>query len=75
MAPLCWRAERTPVYHLFAIGYEGHEVFIGSFSTLEKALEHEKKMHLHRRRWVLCDDMNTPSDEDNIVWEVKGTDE
>jgi hypothetical protein len=64
----------TPVYHLYTIGWKGDDIFIGSFSTLEKAQVHgTERMCLRRRAWVELDVIDDPVDERNIVWEIPGT--
>lgn len=64
----------APVYQLFTIGWKGDDIFIGSFSTLEKAQTHAvERMCLPRRTWVELDEIDDPVDAQNIVWEIPGT--
>jgi hypothetical protein len=57
-----------PIYHLFTIGHSENEIFIGSFSTLEKAIGRAQAMCLHRHTWVDLDQVDTPVEEQNTVW-------
>ena len=57
------------IYQLYTIGWNDAEVFIGSFSTLEKAQARVIQMCLHRRTWVELDEIDKPAEERNIVWE------
>jgi hypothetical protein len=57
-----------PIYHLFTTGYSGDEIFIGSFSTLEKAIGRAQVMCLHRHTWVDLDQVDDPVGEQNTVW-------
>jgi hypothetical protein len=63
----------APVYHLFTIGWKGDEIFIGTFTTIEKAKNRAEQMCLRRRTWVELDELDDPVDEQNIVWEIPGT--
>lgn len=64
----------APVYHLWTIGWKGDEIFIGSFSTLEKAKFHGlERMCLHRETWIELDRIDDPVDEQNIVWKMEDT--
>jgi hypothetical protein len=56
------------VYHLFVTGWKGDDIFIGSFSTLEKAQERARSMGLFRGAHVDLDVMDAPVDEQNTVW-------
>jgi hypothetical protein len=56
------------VYHLFVTGWKGDDIFIGSFSTLEKAQEHAQSMGLFNGAHVDIDVMDAPVDEQNTVW-------
>ena len=56
------------VYHLFVTGWKGDDLFIGSFSTLEKAQERAKCMGLANGAHVDLDVMDAPVDEQNTVW-------
>jgi hypothetical protein len=58
----------SAVYQLFTIGWKGDDIFIGSFSTLEKAQKRSEQMRLSRRTWVDLDVMDAPVDEQNTVW-------
>ncbi|BAT22240.1 hypothetical protein AR679_gp214 [Yellowstone lake phycodnavirus 1] len=57
-----------PVYHLFTTGYAGNDIFIGGFSTREKAIERAQGMCLRRHTWVDLDQIDTPVDVQNTVW-------
>ena len=59
----------SPVYQLFTIGWKGDDTFVGTFSTLDAAIERVEQMRLHRRTWVELDQLDDPVDEQNIVWE------
>jgi hypothetical protein len=48
-------------------------IFIGSFSTLEKAQDQAKLMCLHRETWVELDEIDDPVVEQNIVWKTEET--
>lgn len=61
----------TSVYLLYTTGWKGDDVFIGCFSTLEKALARVERMCLHRRTWVELDQIDDLVDEQNIVWEIE----
>jgi hypothetical protein len=63
----------SPVYQLFTIGWKGDAIFIGTFSTLDAAMERVEKMHMCTRTWVELDQLDDPVDEHNIVWEIPGT--
>jgi hypothetical protein len=63
----------APVYQLYTIGWKGDDIFIGSFSTLEKAYERVGRMCLKRRTWIELDEIDDPVDEQNIVWQIQGT--
>jgi hypothetical protein len=64
----------APVYHLWTIGWQADEIFIGSFSSLEKAKFHAlERMCLHRNTWVELDETDDPVDEQNIVWKIEET--
>jgi len=56
------------VYQLFVTGWKGDDIFIGSFSTLEKAQERARAMGLFRGAHVDLDVMDAPVDEQNTVW-------
>ena len=56
------------VYHLFVTGWKGDDIFIGSFSTLEKAQERAKAMGRFNGAHVDLDVMDAPVDEQNTVW-------
>lgn len=56
------------VYHLFVTGWKGDDIFIGSFSTLEKAQNRAKSMGLQRGGHVDLDVMDAPVDEQKTVW-------
>jgi len=56
------------VYHLFVTGWKGDDIFIGSFSTLEKAQERAKSMGLANGAHVDLDVIDAPVDEQNTVW-------
>ena len=57
-----------PVYHLFVTGWSGDDIFIGSFSTLEKAQSRANSMGLANGAHVDLDVMDAPVDEQNTVW-------
>ena len=59
----------TPVYQLFTTGNHGHEVFFGTFSTLEKAKKRVEEMSLRRRTWIELDFVDNPVEEENIIWQ------
>lgn len=56
------------VYHLFVTGWKGDDIFIGSFSTLEKAQARANAMGLANGARVDLDVMDAPVDEQNTVW-------
>jgi hypothetical protein len=56
------------VYHLFVTGWKGDDIFIGSFSTLEKAHARAMTMGLANGAHVDLDVMDAPVDEQNTVW-------
>jgi hypothetical protein len=63
----------VPVYQLFTIGWKGDDIFIGTFSTLDAAMEWVEQTPLRRRTWVELDELEDPVDEQNIIWEIPGT--
>jgi hypothetical protein len=63
----------SPVYQLFTIGWKGDDIFVGTFSTLDAAIERVEQMRLHRRTWVELDQLDDPVDEQNIVWAINDT--
>lgn len=63
----------APVYQLFTIGWKGDDIFIGSFSTLDKAKEQAEQMCLHRRTWVELDFVDAPVERQNTVWCINDT--
>lgn len=64
----------APIYHLYTTGWKGDEVFIGSFSSIEKARFHGiERMLLYRRTWVELDEIDNPVGEQNIVWETNSS--
>ena len=63
----------TAVYQLFTTGWKGDAIFIGSFTTLEKAKERAELMRLHRRTWVELDHLDEPVDRQNTVWAINET--
>ena len=58
----------APVYQLYTIGWKGDDIFIGTFTTLEKAQKRAEQMCLQRRTWVDLDFVDEPVDEQNTVW-------
>jgi hypothetical protein len=54
------------VYQLYTTGDHGHEVFIGTFSSLEKALK--RVLHL-RSSWIELDFVDQPVEDQNIIWQ------
>jgi hypothetical protein len=56
------------VYHLFVTGWKGDDIFIGSFSTLDKAQALANAMGLFNGAHVDLDVMDAPVDEQNTVW-------
>lgn len=56
------------VYHLFVTGWKGDDIFVGSFSTLEKAQKRAKSMALVRGAHVDLDVIDAPVDEQKTVW-------
>jgi len=56
------------VYHLFVTGYEGDDIFIGSFSTLAKAQAHANAMGLTNGAHIDIDSMDAPSENQVTVW-------
>jgi hypothetical protein len=61
----------TPVYQMYTTGYHGHEVFCGTFSTLEKALKRVDDMMLHvRSTWIELDFIDNPVEDKNIIWKT-----
>ena len=56
------------VYHLFVTGWKGDDIFIGSFSTLEKAQNRAKSMGLMRGGHVDIDFMDAPNADQKTVW-------
>jgi len=63
----------SPVYQLFTTGWKGDNIFIGTFSTLDAAMERVEQMHLYKRTWVELDQLDDPVEEHNIVWETPGS--
>jgi len=54
------------VYQLYTMGNHGHEVFMGTFSSLEEA----KKRVLHlRNTWIELDFVDQPVEDQNIIWQ------
>lgn len=61
----------TPVYQLYTMGHHGHEVFCGTFSSLECALKRVDQMMIHlRNTWVELDYIDLPTEDPNIVWKT-----
>lgn len=59
------------VYQLYTTGNHGHEVFLGTFSTLEKALKRVEQMMLHTRKtWIELDFVDNPVEDQNIIWSI-----
>jgi hypothetical protein len=60
----------TAVYQLFTTGWKGDAIFIGSFTTLEKAKERVELMFLRGRTWVELDHLDEPVVRQNTVWAI-----
>jgi hypothetical protein len=59
------------VYQLYTTGHHGDEIFCGTFSTLNNALNQVDKMMLHlRKTWIELDFIDEPVGEQNIIWET-----
>jgi len=56
------------VYQLYTMDNHGHEVFIGTFSSLEKALKRVEEMVL-RKTWIELDFVDQPVEDQNIIWQ------
>jgi len=60
----------APIYQLFTIGWKGDDIFIGTFSTLDAAIERVEQMRLKRRTWVELDELDAPVERQNTVWVI-----
>ena len=60
----------SAIYQLFTIGWKGDKIFIGTFSTLDAAMERVEQMCLKRRTWVELDQLDAPVERQNTVWVI-----
>ena len=60
----------SAIYQLFTIGWKGDNIFIGTFSTLDAAMERVEQMCLKRRTWVELDQLDAPVERQNTVWVI-----
>jgi hypothetical protein len=58
------------VFQLYTTGYDGREVFIGTFSNIEKVKERARDMCLNRYTWAEFDFIDSPVSESNKIWEI-----
>jgi hypothetical protein len=56
------------VYYLFVTDWKGDDIFIGSFSTIEKARGRALSMGLTRGAHVDLDVIDAPVDKQKTVW-------
>jgi hypothetical protein len=58
------------VFQLYTTGINDHEVFIGTFSTIEKAKQRVSDMRLQRYTWIEFDFIDSPVRESNKIWDI-----